>query len=112
MEVIGGGQFVDLGGAAFLSADATGEVTEVVGSQRHVGVEGFAHGLAVVPGFGDGKDFKVLLDAVGDFQQHQRAILRRGFTPGIGGGMGGIKGFFDVGGAGARELGDHFTGNR
>ncbi|MNK86103.1 hypothetical protein D3C87_1060060 [compost metagenome] len=112
VEVIGRGQFVDLGSPAFLGADAAGEVTEVVGSQRHVGVQGFAHGLAVVPGFGDGQHLKVLLDAVGDFQQHQGAVLGRGLAPGVGSGMGGVEGLVDVGGAGAREFGDHFTVDR
>src|SRR5476651_932542 len=69
VEVIGGGQFVDFGGATFLRTNAPGEVAEMVSSQRHVGVEGFAHGFAVVPGFGDSEDFEVLFDAVSDFQQ-------------------------------------------
>ncbi|MNX59002.1 hypothetical protein D3C86_898590 [compost metagenome] len=75
MKVIGRGVFVDLGGATFLGADAAGVVAEVVGGQRHVGVQRLAHGLAVVPGFGDGQQFEVLLDAVSDFQQHQGAVL-------------------------------------
>ncbi|MNQ26493.1 hypothetical protein D3C85_397320 [compost metagenome] len=107
MEVIGGGIFVDLGGAAFLGADAAGVIAEVVGGQRHVGVEGFAHGLAVVPGFGHGQHFEVGLDAVGDFQQHQRTGLHRGLAPGIGGGMGGIQSTLDVFGTGAGEFTDH-----
>ncbi len=75
MEVIGRGVLIDLGAGAFLGADAAGEVTEVVGSEGDVGVEGFTHGFAVVPGLGDGQQFEVLLDAIGDFQQHQRAVL-------------------------------------
>ncbi len=69
MEVIRRGMFVYFGRAAFLGADATGVVAEVVHGQRDVGIEGFAHGFAVVPGFGDGQQFQVLFDAVGDFQQ-------------------------------------------
>ncbi len=71
VEMVGGGVFVDLGGGAFLGADATGEVAEVVGGEGNVRVKGFAHGLAVVPGFGDGEHLEVLLDAVGDLQQDQ-----------------------------------------
>jgi hypothetical protein len=45
VDVIGHGVAVDFGRAAFLGADAAGEVAEVVGGQRDVGVEGFADGL-------------------------------------------------------------------
>ncbi|VVO41178.1 hypothetical protein PS833_05850 [Pseudomonas fluorescens] len=106
MDVIGHGVAVDLGGAAFLRTDATGVVAEVVGGQRDVGVEGFAHGLAVVPGFGDCQDFQVLFDAVGDFQQHQRARLDGRRAPGICSGVGSVQGFIDVFGRGTREFGN------
>ncbi len=99
---------VDLGGAAFLGANAAGEVAEVVGGQRHVGVQRLAHGLAVVPGLGDGQLFQVGFDAVGDLQQDQRAVLDRGPAPGIGSGMGGVQRLFDVFGTRAREFGDDF----
>ena len=112
VEVVSGGVFIDLGGAAFLGADAAGEITEMVGGQGHVGVEGFTYGLAVVPGFGHGQHFEVLFDAVGDFQQHQGAVLGRGLSPGIGGGVGGIQGFIDVGGAGAWEFSNRLAGDR
>ncbi|MNY48424.1 hypothetical protein D3C86_1837580 [compost metagenome] len=75
MKVIGRGVFVDLGGATFLGADAAGVVAEVVGGQRDVGVQRFPYGFAVVPGFSDGQQFEVLLDAVGNFQQRQGAVL-------------------------------------
>ena len=109
VDVVGHRVAVNLGGAAFLGADAPGVVPEVVGCQRHVGVQGFAHGLAVVPGFGDGQQFKVLFDAVGDFQQHQRARLHRRRAPRIRGGVGGVEGFFDVFCGRARELGNGFA---
>ena len=109
MDVIGHGVAVDLGGAAFLGADATGEVAEMVGRQRDVGVEGFAHGFAVVPGFGDCQQFQVLFDAVGDFQQHQRARLGGRGAPGIGGGVGSVQGLVDVFGRGAREFGNRLA---
>ncbi|MCY1460385.1 hypothetical protein D9M71_779410 [compost metagenome] len=75
MDVVGHGAFIDFGSAAFLGADAASEIAEVVDRQRDVGVEGFADRLAVVPGFGDGQQFEVLLDTVGDLQQHVGAIL-------------------------------------
>ncbi|MNZ11725.1 hypothetical protein D3C78_285910 [compost metagenome] len=109
MEVIGRSVFVDFRRAAFLRADATGVVAEVVHGQRDVGVEGFTHGLAVVPGFSDGQQFEVLLDAVGDFQQRQGAVLHRGLAPGVGGGVGSVQGFVDVFGRGAGELGNRLA---
>ncbi len=112
VEVVGRGKFVDLGAGAFLGADATGEIAEVVSGQRDVGVEGFTHGLAVVPGLGDGQQFEVLFDAVGDFQQHQRAVLGRGLAPGVSGGVGGIQCLVDVFGSGAREFGDGLAVDR
>ena len=93
--------FVDLGGGTFLGADAAGEVAEMVGGQRHVGVQRLAHGLAVVPGLGDGEHFQVGFDAVGDLQQDQRAVLHGGPAPGIGGGVGSVQRAVDVGGIGA-----------
>src|SRR5699024_1242742 len=66
VEVVGDGVVVDLGQPALLGADGTGEVAEVVDGQRKVGVEAFAHGLAVVPGLGDGEQFEAVLHAVGD----------------------------------------------
>ncbi len=110
--MVGRGVFVDLGAGAFLGTDATGEVAEVVGGQRDIGVERLAHRLAVVPGLGDGEHLQVLLDAVGDLQQDQRTRLDAGLAPGIGGGMGGVQGLLDVGGVGARELGDGLTVDR
>ena len=112
VNVIRHGVAVDLGSAAFLGAQAAGEVAEVVDRQRDVGVEGFAHGFAVVPGFGDGQQFQVLFDAVGDFQQDQRALLHRGLAPRIGGGMGGVQGLVDVFGGGAGEFGNRLAGDR
>ncbi len=103
---------VDLGGAAFLGADAAGEVAEVVGGQRHVGVQRLAHRLAVVPGLGDGQLFQVGFDAIGDLQQDQRAVLHRGLAPGIGSGMGGVQSLFDVFGTRAREFADQRTVHR
>ncbi|RMM93891.1 putative transcriptional regulator [Pseudomonas savastanoi pv. glycinea] len=75
MNVIGHGIAVDFGGAAFLRTQHAGEVAEMVGGQRNIGVEGFADCLAVIPGFGDGQDFEIGFNAIGNLQQHQRARL-------------------------------------
>src|SRR5690606_40978400 len=40
VEMVRGGVFVDLRGAAFLGPQATGKVAEVVSRQRNVGVQG------------------------------------------------------------------------
>ena len=109
MEVIGRGVFIDFSGATFLCTDATGVVAEVVDGQRDVGVKGFTHGFAVVPGFSDGQQFEVLFDAVGDFQQRQGAVLHRGLAPGIGGCVGSVQRLFDVFGAGAGEFGNRLA---
>ena len=87
MEMVGRGGVVDLCSAAFLSADAAREVTEVICSQRYVGVQGFTNGFAVVPGFGDCELLQIRLDAVGDLQQDVGAILDRGASPGISSGV-------------------------
>ncbi|MNO98365.1 hypothetical protein D3C76_901100 [compost metagenome] len=112
MEMVGRGQFVDLCRAPFLGADAAGEITKVVCCQRHVGIEGFAYGLAVVPAFGHSEHFQVLLDAVGDLQQHPRALLHRGLAPGFGGGVRGVQGQVDVLGSGAWEFGNRLAIDR
>ncbi len=112
MEVISRGVLVDFSGAAFLRTDATGEVTEMVSRERHVGVQCFADRLAVVPGLGDGQLFQVGFDTVGDFQQHQGAVLHRGLAPGISGSVGGIQSVLDILDPGAREFGDDFSVDR
>lgn len=61
--------------------------------------------FAVVPGFGDGQHFEIGFDAIGNLQQHQRAVLDRSLAPGIGGGMG-VQGLVDIFGTGAREFGN------
>ncbi len=112
VDVISHGVAVDFGGAAFLGAQAAGEVAEVVGRQWNVGVEGFADSFTVVPAFGECQGFQVLFDTVGDFQQDKRARLDGRGTPRIGSSMGSIQGFVDVfgGGAGNSAIGWPFTG--
>ncbi|MNZ73038.1 hypothetical protein D3C78_914390 [compost metagenome] len=84
----------------------------MVRGQRDVGVEGLAHGFAVVPAFGDCQDFQVLFDAVGNFQQHQRARLGRSAAPGLGGCVGSVQGLFDVFGRGTGEFGNRLAVDR
>ena len=82
VEVVGGGVVVELGQPALLGADGGGEVAEVVGGERDVGVEGLADRLAVVPGFGDGEHLEVLVDPVGDLVQDGGALGDGGLAPG------------------------------
>ena len=90
---------------AFLRPQAAGEVAEVVDGQRNVGVERLADRLAVVHRLGIGEQLEVLLQAVGDLQQHVGALGGGGAAPLVGGGMGGVEGEFDVFGARARRPG-------
>ncbi len=112
VEVVGRGVLVQLGSGAFLRAQAAGEVAEVVSRQRDVGVQGFAYGFAVVPGFGDGQQFEVLLDAVGDFQQDVAARLHGGLAPGIFGSVSGVQRLVDVFCGGARDFTHSVAGDR
>ena len=60
-----------------------GEVAEVVDGQRHVGGQGLADRLAVVPGLGERRAWlQVLLDPVGDLVQDRGPLGRRGLAPG------------------------------
>ncbi|RML80644.1 putative transcriptional regulator [Pseudomonas savastanoi pv. savastanoi] len=112
MNVIGHGIAVDFGGAAFLRTQHAGEVAEMVGGQRNIGVEGFADCLAVIPGFGDGQDFQIGFDAIGNLQQDQRACLHRGRAPGRSGSVRSVEGLVDVFGGGARKLCNGLAGDR
>ena len=64
--------------------------------QRQVGIQGFADRFAIIPGFRQSQQLQILLNAIGDRQQHVRTFLRTGFAPRIGGGMGGVERLFDV----------------
>ena len=55
---------------AFFSADAAGEITEVVDGQRNVSGARFANWFAVVQSFGQGQKLQVLFHFVGDLQQN------------------------------------------
>ena len=52
MEMIGDGVVVEFRQRAFLGADAAGEIAEMIGRQRHIGVGRLADRLAVVHGLG------------------------------------------------------------
>ena len=104
VEVIGDGVVVDLGEAAFLGADRAGEVAEVIDGQRQVGGGRLADRLAVVPGFGAREEIEVLLHAVSDPVEDQRALGRAGAAPGVLGGMGRVERGLDVLGVGTGDF--------
>ena len=109
--VVGGGVVVELGQPAFLGADGGGEVAEVVGGERDVGVEGFADRLAVVPGFGDGEHLEVLVDPVGDLVQDRGALGDGGLAPGRCDLVGGVQRQLDVLGGAAGDLAEGLAGD-
>ncbi|MDT4864988.1 hypothetical protein FQZ97_997660 [compost metagenome] len=68
----------------------------MVDGQRNVGVERLADRLAVVHGFRIGEQLEVLLQPVGNLQQHVGALGRRGASPLARGCMGGVERELDV----------------
>ena len=82
VEVVGDGVVVDLGDGAFLGADAAGEVAPVIDGQGNIGGHGFADGLAVVPGFGQGEHFEVVFHALGNLDHEVGAMGGAGVAPG------------------------------
>jgi len=78
---------VDLAHAAFLGADHSGEVAEVVDGERQVGGRRLAYRLAVLPGLGDRELREVRLDPVGDPVGDGAALGGRGPAPLVGGGV-------------------------
>ncbi len=102
--MIGDGIVVEFRQRAFLGADAAGEIAEVIGRQRHIGVARLADRLAIVHSFGIGKQFEVFLDPVGDLVQQPGTFGRRGAAPGIARGMCGIQCPFHIIGIGARDV--------
>ena len=81
----------------------------MVGGKRYVSVEGFAHGLAVVPSFGDGEDFQIGVDAISNFQQDIGTGGDGRFAPSIFGSVRGIQRQLNVFGAGTRDLLEWFA---
>ena len=106
------GVFVDIAQRAFLGANATREVAEVIDCQRDIGIERFANRLAVVNGFCVGQQLEIRLDAVRDFQQDVGAVRGGCLSPGVGGSVRCIESQFDILGARACNLRVHLTGDR
>ena len=108
--MVGHGVFVNVAQGAFLRTHTTGEVAEVVDGQWNVGGHSFADGFAVVDGFGVGQQFQVGFQSVGNSEQHVGAVGGGGFTPGVGGRVGGIECQFNVFSCRAGGLGEDFAG--
>ncbi len=103
---------VDLRHTTFLCADAARKVAEVLDAERHISVERLAHGLAVVPGLGNGQLFDILLDAVSDLQEHVRALGYRRGAPADAGLVRRIQRQVDIGGVGPGDLTEDFAIHR
>ena len=110
--MIGDRIMVNLGQPAFLGADASGEIAEMIHGQRQVGRHGLADRFAVVPGLGGGEQREVLLHPVGDPVQDQRALGGAGAAPGVLGGMGGVERTLHIRGARPRDGCDHLAVDR
>ena len=63
----------------------------MVDRERQVGRGRLADRLAVVPGFGQREQIEVLLHAVGDLVENQRAFGDAGAAPGLLGGVRGVE---------------------
>ena len=94
--MIGDRVVVDLGKAAFLAANGAGEVAEMVDRERQVGRGGLADRLAIIPGLGQRQKIEILLHAVGDLVENDRAFGDAGASPGILGGVRGVERDFNV----------------
>ena len=102
--MIGDGVVVEFRQRAFLGTDAAGEIAEMIGRQRHIGVGRLADRLAVVHGLGIGEQFEIFLDPISDLVQHSGALGRRGAAPGILRRMRGIQRPLDILGVRARHV--------
>ncbi|MNE45853.1 hypothetical protein D3C80_1401650 [compost metagenome] len=96
MKMIGDGVVVDLADRSFLSADAGREIAEMVDGERNVGCHGFADRLAIVPGFGLGQHFQLVLHPLGDLHQDVGALGRCSAAPLVLCGMRSIERGVDV----------------
>ena len=90
-EMIGYHIIVDLAQRAFLGTDTGGEIAEMIGGERNIGVHRLADRLAVVAGFDMGKKGEIILDPVGDQIEYLCPVRDRGAAPALPRGMGGIK---------------------
>ncbi len=112
MEMIGDGVVVDLADRAFLGADRSSEITEMVDGERDVGGHRLADRLAVVPRFGERNLLQVRFDAVGDLIEHLRPFGDRGAPPGVFRSVRGVESGLDVRSVGAGDLADRLAGDR
>ena len=110
--VVGDGVVIDLRQRAFLRAEASGEIAEMIDGERDVGEGGLADRLAVVDGLDRGEHLEVLLHAVGDLVEDLGALGGRGVAPGVLGLMRGVERKLDIGGLRAGDLADRLAGDR
>ncbi len=110
--MVGDGVVVNFADGAFLAADTSGEIAEVVNGEGDVGGAGFADGFAVVPGFGLGEELEVVLHTLGDADEDVGAFGDAGFAPERCGGVGGIEGELDIACVAAGDQADGFAGDR
>ncbi len=94
--MIGHGVGVNFAYRAFLGADRTSVIAEMINRQRNVGSVGFADRFTVIPGFGLGQHGQIGLHDIGDFQQCSAAFGHAGRTPRIFGRVGGIQRQLDI----------------
>ena len=87
---------VDLRQGAFLSADAAGEIAEMIDGERQVGRGRLTDRFTVVATLDEGQEFLALLHPVGDLVEDTRPVAGAGLAPFVLGGMGGVKRQFDV----------------
>ncbi|MCY1178553.1 hypothetical protein D9M73_189070 [compost metagenome] len=85
------------GGGTLQAAAGAGEEAEHVGDGRQLVVQRGGVGLAAVVRFQAGQLFGVGVDGIGQLEQQQGTILRRGLRPGVEGGVGGLHGGVDLG---------------
>ena len=103
---------IDLAQGPFLGAQAAGEVAEVIDRQRDIGIQRLADRLAVVHRLRIRQQLQVLLDPVGDPQQHVGPFGGGHGGPLRGRAVCGVQRAFDVGGARARRLGVDLAADR
>ena len=74
---------IKLGSATLFTANHTGEIAEMIGSQRNIGGASFTDGFAVIQRFLQSKQFGIFIDYIGDFIQNSRSLGSSSFFPGF-----------------------------
>jgi hypothetical protein len=82
------------------------EVAEDIGGHARLAPRLGAQRVAGLAGDGAGQGLDLRLDRLGDARQHLPPLARRHPAPGREGGLGGLHGAINVGGAGARDAGE------